>query len=70
MIYTNNIGVIPCTVPFGNQQTFINPSLEGTKVIFDHGEGLNQISWRLRDNKGEVILGQKEHLTLELVIWF
>jgi hypothetical protein len=69
-LWTNSVGMIPVDVPYGALQTYTNPSLQGSKVIFDHPDSLSVISWKVRDKNGVVLADQGPHLTIELVVWF
>jgi len=68
LLHTNSLGMVPCTVPFGSLQGFTNPSIEGSRVIFDHPEELILISFKVRNGRGDVLLNQKPHLKIELAI--
>ncbi len=69
-LWTNSVGIVPVNVPFGVLQTYTNPSLEGSKLVFDHPDSLSFISWKVRDKNGVVLADQGPHLTIELVVWF
>jgi hypothetical protein len=69
-LYTNSLGVVPVNVAFGLLQTFSQPDLDASRVIFSYPEDLTQLEFKLRDTDGHLLLEQKNSLVIELMVWY
>jgi len=67
---TNALSTIPVNVPFGPQQTFIEPDLIGSRLDFRGPEDLTTFKFTVRDPMGKPLPGQKNSFYAEVVIWF
>ena len=67
---TNSLGVVPVDVPFGGLQTFTQPDLDAAMLVFSYPEDMTNIRFGVRDVNGHRLLDQKNHLVIELMVWF
>lgn len=66
-IHTNSLAVIPVTVPYLSQQTYINPDISNSILLFSNAEDLTSTQISLRDPDGNVLEDQSNALLIELI---
>jgi len=67
---TNSLGVIPVNVPFGATQTFTQPDLDTSMLVFSYPEDLTTMRFTVRDVDGNRLADQVNHLVIEVIVWF
>ena len=68
-LHTNSLGMVPVTVPYLALQTFTQPDIKASSVVFDYEEDLTQLQFKLRDQNGNILPNTKDSLAIELVVW-
>ena len=68
-IWTNSLTLIPVDVGYGQLQGYINPDLIASRLVFDIPEDLTYLQFKIRGDDGKTLLGQTEHLAIELKVW-
>lgn len=67
---TNSLGVVPVTVEFGGLQTWEQHDLDASRLVFSYPEDLTTLSFTVRDTDGTSLSGQKDHLIIEIMVWY
>jgi hypothetical protein len=68
--FTNSLSVIPVDVPWTFNQTFINPDLKGSVLVFSLTESLVKLRFSIRDIDGQLIPNQAPHFVVEVAITY
>lgn len=67
-LYTNAIDLIPVNVGFGFMQTFLQPDFTA-RILYTVPEDYSTIRMTIRDEDGNPLPDQADHLIVELMIW-